>query len=59
MTGRSLLADALERAERVEASLERVLALAEVMDGHSSVYVRTAASTIRAVIAAPQKEDHS
>jgi hypothetical protein len=56
MTGRSLLAESMEREAALRQALERVLALAEVMDTSSSAHVRTAATTLRTVIAQPAKE---
>lgn len=54
MTGVSLWSESMKRAERAELALERVLALASVMDKSSSQPVRDAAASIRTVIAQPK-----
>jgi hypothetical protein len=59
MTSRSLLAESMAREAALKQALERVLALAEVMDTSSSAHVRTAAASIRAVVAQPAKEPQS
>jgi hypothetical protein len=55
LTGRSLLADALAEADRAKQALERVLACCDLMDTSASAPVRTAAATIRTVIAQPKE----
>ena len=55
MTGRSLLADAMAREDALKQALERALALADAWDHHQSAHVRTAAASLRTVIAQPKE----